>query len=145
MKTRDIEKGIADQLRQWQKVEDRTVSITGQAIEKTENPILRLVMEIIQRDSQAHHRVQQFLLDELEGKPVTLTPEHLGEISQLVERHMQAENEMTQNVEAALAAIKGRKLLVLEYFLNYLREDECKHAAMLSALDTFKRGIYPYA
>jgi hypothetical protein len=145
VKTKDLEQDIAGQLKQWQKIEDRTVSITGQAIEKTDNPLLRLVMEIIQRDSQAHHRVQQLLIESLEGKALVLTPEQLGEISQLVERHMQAESDMMKKVEAALAAIKGKKLMVLEYFLNYLHEDECKHAKMLSALDTFKRGLYPYA
>ncbi len=145
MKTKELAQGIAEQLKQWQKIEDRAVSLTGQVIEKTDNPLLRLVMEIIQRDSQAHHRVQQLLIESIEGKTLVLTPEQLGEISQFVDRHMQAEDEMMKNVETALAAIKGRKLMVLEYFLNYLYEDECKHAKMLSALDTFKRGLYPYA
>lgn len=145
MKTKELEKGIAADLREWQKIENRAISLTGQAIEKTENPLLHLVMEIIQRDSQGHHRVQQFLLDTLEGTAVTLTPEQLAEVSQIVDKHMRAESEMMQKVEAALGVIRGKKLLVLEYFLNYLYEDECKHAKMLAALDTFKRGIYPYA
>lgn len=145
MKTMVLEQGIAEDLKQWQKVENRAISLTGQAVEKTVNPVLRLVMEIIQRDSQMHHRVQQFLIDSLEGKPVLLTPEQLGEISQIVEKHRDAEVEMMGKVEAALASIKNKKLMVLEYFLNYLHEDECKHAKMLESLDTFKKGMYPYA
>lgn len=145
MKTITLEQEITQDLKHWQKIENRAISLTGQVMEKTENPLLRLVMEIIQRDSQAHYLVQEFLLGSLEGKPIALTPEQLGEVSQIVEKHMKAETEMMGKVEAALASIKGKKLMVLEYFLNYLHEDECKHAKMLAALDTFKRGLYPYA
>ena len=40
--------------------------------------------------------------------------------------------------------LKGKNMIVQEYLLNYLLEDEKKHAAMLEALAGIKRGMYPY-
>jgi hypothetical protein len=48
-------------------------------------------------------------------------------------------------VESLLSELKGKKMMVEEYFLNFLVADETKHCKMLAALDTFKRGLYPYA
>jgi len=144
-KTREVEHEIAREMAEWQRIEDRNVSITAEVMEKTDNPVLRMVMEIIQTDSRQHHRVQQFVVEAVEGRAFALTPEQLGEISELLDRHMRAEEEMMGRVVAALDSIKGRKLLVPEYFLRYLHQDECKHAAMLADLDAFKRGLYPYA
>ena len=145
MKTKQLEQEIAARMRQWQQTENRAVVITGQMMEKTQNPLLRLVMEIIQRDSQLHHRIQQFIIDSVEGKAVSLSPEELGEISSLVGKHKRVEDEMLCQVGEMLQQLKGKRLLAQEYFLNFLLTDEDKHCKMLSALDTFKKGIYPYA
>ena len=51
---------------------------------------------------------------------------------------------MVGQVEEALGALKGRKMLVQEYLLEYLREDERKHDALLEALQKIKQGMYPY-
>jgi hypothetical protein len=47
MSTKDVQSGLVSNMRKWQKIEDASVSSTGQMIEKTENPLLRLVMEIM--------------------------------------------------------------------------------------------------
>ena len=145
MKTKQLEQEITARMRQWQQTENRAVVITGQMMEKTQNPLLRLVMEIIQRDSQLHHRVQQFIIDSLEGKAVSLSPEELGVISSLVGKHKRVEDDMLCQVGELLKELKGKRLLAQEYFLNFLLADEEKHCKMLAALDTFKKGIYPYA
>jgi hypothetical protein len=145
MKTKQIQQEIATKMRKWQQTENRAVVITGQMMEKTQNPLLRLVMEIIQRDSQLHHRIQQFLIDSVEGKSVALSPEELGEISSLLGKHKRVEDDMLCQVEELLGKLKGKRLLAQEYFLNFLLTDEDKHCKMLGALDTFKKGIYPYA
>ena len=44
----------------------------------------------------------------------------------------------------ALEALKGKKLVVQEYLLNYLLTDENKHNELLDQLNTIKRGMYPY-
>ena len=67
-------------LREWQKVEDGSVENTTLILEKTQNPLIRLVMEILRQDSVMHKRVQQAILDSLEKEAFTLQPEELGEI-----------------------------------------------------------------
>lgn len=145
MKVKELQQQIASRMRQWQQAENRAVVLTGQMMEKTQNPLLRLVMEIIQRDSQLHHRIQQFIIDSVEGKVVSLSPEELGAISSLLGKHKRVEDEMLCQIGEMLKQLKGKHLLAQEYFLHFLLTDEDKHCKMLSALDTFKKGIYPYA
>ena len=53
-------------LRHWQEIEDATVAHTTAVMERTQNPLIRLVMEIIRQDSATHKKVQQVILDSLE-------------------------------------------------------------------------------
>ena len=145
MSMKEVQQKLADSMRHWQKIEDRSVESTGQVIAKTENPLIRLVMEIIQRDSQIHHRVQQFIIDSIESKPVALSTDELASISEMIDNHLAIENDMVGLVDSALSEVKDKKMLVQEYLLNFLVEDEKKHAAMLNALGTIKKGMYPYA
>jgi hypothetical protein len=46
--------------------------------------------------------------------------------------------------EEALAALKGKKMVVQEYLLRYLLEDENKHNHILDLLAVIKKGMYPY-
>ena len=144
MSTKEVQEQLVNSMRHWQKIEDRSVESTGQVIAKTENPLIRLVMEIVQRDSQIHHRVQQFIIDSLGNKPVSLTPEEMGSISEMIDNHLKIEEQMVELVDKALADVKDKKMIVQEYLLNFLIEDEKKHAAMLHALDKVKKGMYPY-
>lgn len=145
MSMKEVQQELADSMRHWQKIEDRSVESTGQVIAKTENPLIRLVMEIIQRDSQIHHRVQQFIIDSIESKPVALSTDEMASISEMIDNHLQIENDMVGLVDKALSDVKDKKMLVQEYLLNFLVEDEKKHASMLNALGSIKKGMYPYA
>ena len=44
---KQVQQDLIANMRSWQKVENSSVASTGRVIEKTENPIVRLVMEII--------------------------------------------------------------------------------------------------
>jgi len=145
MSMKEVQQELADSMRHWQKIEDRSVESTGQVIAKTENPLIRLVMEIIQRDSQIHHRVQQFIIDSIESKPVALSTDEMASISEMIDNHLKIENDMVVLVDKALSDVKDKKMLVQEYLLNFLVEDEKKHASMLNALGSIKKGMYPYA
>jgi hypothetical protein len=145
MSMKEVQQDLVDSMKHWQKIEDRSVESTGQVIAKTDNPLIRLVMEIIQRDSQMHHRVQQFIIDSIENKPVALSTDEMGSISEMIDNHLQIENDMVGLVDKALSDVKNKKMLVQEYLLNFLVEDEKKHASMLNALGAIKKGMYPYA
>ena len=142
MQTKELQAKLATDMKSWQKIENASVASTGQVIEQTENPIIRLVMEIIQSDSQMHHRVQQFIADSLEKTPTTLTPEEMSTVWAGIEKHIELEKKMVRNVAAAIELVKKRKMVVQEYLLSYLLEDEKKHDHLLDALERIKKGMY---
>ena len=129
-------------LARWQEIEVASVAQTTQIMERTQNPLIRLVMEIIRQDSVMHKRVQQVILDSLEKEAFTLTPEELGDIWEMVEKHAEMEKE---TIALAEKARRNCRLFVQRHLLTYLIEDEQKHDRLLAQLEDFKRKIYPYA
>lgn len=144
MKQKEVIEKLAENMKSWQKVEDASVASTGRIIEKTSNPVIRQVMEIIQRDSQTHYHIQQAIIDSLEKSAVSLTPEELEEVWEMIEQHIEIEKRTITLAEESLAALKGTKMVVQTYLLEYLMADEKKHAAMLESLEGIKKGMYPY-
>ena len=139
-----VQERLVATMEAWQKVEDASVASTGRVIEKTENPIVRLVMEIIQRDSQMHHRVQGLIIDTMQ-KMVSLTPEEVGEVWGMIQKHIKLEQKTLELAEAALESIEGSKgMLVQSYLLEYLVDDERKHNHLLERLGSIQKGMYPY-
>jgi hypothetical protein len=145
MSTKEIQEQIVKNMRQWQKIENSSVASTGNVIEATDNPLIRMVMEIIQRDSQFHYRVQDFIADSLETKTVVLSTDELAQVWEMIEQHIKLEEKTVELANEALDALKGKKMLVQEYLLNYLLEDENKHNKILENLEKIKAGMYPYA
>lgn len=144
MSTKEIQENIVTNMHRWQKIENASVASTGKVMEKTENPVIRLVMEIIQRDSQMHYRIQEMIADSLDTKAVTLTPEELASVWDLVEKHIELEKKTVEFAQEALSSLKGKKMVVQEYLLDYLLIDENKHNKILANLETIKKGMYPY-
>lgn len=147
-KTRKSKKVVQEKLvstmQTWQKIEDASVASTGRVIEKTGNPIVRLVMEIIQRDSQMHHRVQELIINTM-SKMVSITPEEIGDVWGMVEDHIQLEKKTQELAEAALESLEGSKgMLVQSYLIEYLLDDEKKHNRLLERLADIQKGMYPY-
>jgi len=143
---KEVQQDLIANMQSWRKIENASVASTGRVIEKTENPIVRLVMEIIQRDSQMHYRVQEYIADSLSGKTVSLTPDELGDVWGMIEEHIDLEKRTLQLAQASLEAIQGSKgMLVQAYLLEYLLEDEKKHNVLLERLTKIQKGMYPYA
>jgi ferritin-like protein len=144
MTVKETQESLAATMRQWQKVEDSSVASTGKVIEKTDNVIVRMIMEIIQRDSQMHHRIQELIADSLETKTLHLNPDELADVWEMIEHHINLEKKTIQLAEEALDALRGKKMVVQEYLLHYLLEDEQKHNHVLEQLSVIKKGMYPY-
>ena len=143
MTIKELQKKLAASMRHWQKIENSAIVSTGYVMEKTENPIIRLIMEIIQRDSQMHYLVQQWIADSVESKTVSLTPDELKNVWGLIERHTEIEEAMIDIVKEALDSLKGKKMYIQEYLLKYLQEDEMKHTSLLKSLEGLKKGMLP--
>lgn len=129
-------------LKRWQEIETAAVSQTSAIMEKTKNPFIRLVMEIIRQDSVMHKRVQQVILDSLEKEAFSLTPDELADVWTLIEEHAAMEKETSVLAEKAR---RNCRLFAQRHLLTYLIEDEQKHDRLLAQLEDFKRNIYPYA
>lgn len=132
---------IVATLRKWQEDENATIAQTTAIVGKSNNGLVRLLMEIIRHDSIMHHRVQQFMIDSLTGTPVTLTPEELGEVWELVEQHIAMER---KTIGYGEELTKLCNLFVQKHLLTYLLTDEEKHDKLLSQLEDFKRKLHPY-
>ncbi len=145
MSTKEKQDELVEVLKAWQHVETHSVAQTAGIIDKTRNPVIRLVMEIIQRDSAMHHRVQQFVIDSIERQAVTLTVDDLAQVWDAIEVHIQAEKKTGQLMVAARAALAGTKDVVQQYLLSYLEHDEKKHDELLDDLALIKRGMFKSA
>ncbi len=142
-KVKALQAEIVDAMKKWQKVEDASLASTGRIIEKTTNPIIRLTMEVIQRDSQMHYNVEKWVAESLQDATISLTPEELNAVWTMIEHHIELEHKMIDAVEKLLPSLKGKRMVVQEYLLNYLLEDETKHANLLKRLEGIKRGMLP--
>jgi hypothetical protein len=144
MNTKELQKQIISDMRQMQKVENASVASTGRIIEKTKNPIVRLAMEIIQRDSKMHYQVQDFIADSLGEKTVSLTPEELAQVWDMIEQHIELEKNMIEAAKQLRASLKGKFMVIQQYLIDYLLEDETKHNNLLERLNGIKTRMYPY-
>jgi len=143
MSTKEIQQEIVSNMKRWQKIEYASLASTGQIIEKTDNPVVRLVMEIIQRDSQMHYRIQEWIADSLEFKTVSLSPDELGKVWGMIESHIELERKTLEMAGRSLETLKGKKMVIQEYLLQYLQEDEEKHNSLLRRLEMIKKGMTP--
>jgi len=129
-------------LRHWQKLERQAIETTAELMEKTDNALIRQILEIIRNDSVQHHRVQQFIIDSLTTTPVQLTPEDLAEIWDALAAHDEVERE---TIEIAKKLKEECRFFVQRALLEYLIIDEEKHDHILGQLEEFKKHLYPYA
>jgi hypothetical protein len=140
---KQVQQDVVANMKQWQEVENASIASTGQIIQKTANPFIRLVAEIIAHDSLMHHRVQEFIADSLDKKAVSLTSDELVDVWNLIENHIKVEQQTIELARQALDTTKGQQGMIMQdYLVNYLMQDEQKHNDLLVRLDDIKKGIY---
>jgi predicted MarR family transcription regulator len=142
MRTKERQDALVTALKAWQRIETRSMAQSAAIVEKTRNPVIRMVMEIIQHDSSLHHQVQQFIIDSLETRAVSLTVEDLEHVWTSLEAHIEAERRTGEFVAAARRALAGTRSPVQQLLLSYLANDEEKHDALLEDLALLKQGMY---
>jgi hypothetical protein len=136
---------LIDIMRRWQKIENTAATQTARIMEESENPLVRLVAEIIQRDTQIHHRVQQMIIDSQKREKVTISHDDLEACWSLIADHIQLEKKTIELAGEGLAAIKGTGADAEQYLLTYLLRDEEKHEKLLADLELIKNRLYPKA
>jgi rubrerythrin len=145
MSTKEKQESLVKILKVWQRVETQSIAQSVEIIDRTRNPVIRLVMEIIKGDSAMHHRVQQFIIDSFEGQAIGMTVEDLETVWEAIEAHIQAERKTGELVAAAQDALTGSRNVVQQFLLSYLANDERKHDQLLEDLCLVKRGMYKSA
>lgn len=143
MSTKEKLEQLASKMRQWQKIENAAVSQTAKIMDETEHPLIRLVAEIIQRDSNAHHRVQQTIIDSLEKENVNVLYEDLEKVWDSIAKHILIEKKTIELARESLEALEGTRFPVQQYLVSYLLRDEEKHDRLLSDLELIKKRMYP--
>jgi hypothetical protein len=141
-KQKELNEKLLKTLKKWQIIEDQSVESTTKIMAKTKNPIVKHIMEIIRQDSAMHKRIQQLIIDNFEKQVMTLTPEELGDVWEMVDHHIQLERE---TIRLAEESRKNSKNFLVRYLLGYLMTDERKHNDVLDQMEDIKSGIYPYA
>jgi len=134
---------LVETMKQWQKIENTTISRTAGVMQETNNPLIRLVMEIIQGDSNLHHRVQQSIVNSLEKSSISIPVEDLQAVWAAIEEHIQIERKSIDLAKSSLEALGSKGNVVQRYLISYLMEDEKKHEKLLSNLELIKKGMYP--
>ena len=125
-------------LQRWQGIERQSMSDTAEIMEKTQSPLIRIIMEIIRHDSLMHHRVQQFLIDSVTVKDVTVTREDVADVWEAIEAHDRTER---KTIEMAETLINQAWNPVHKQLLDYLVTDERKHDGLLVQLGEIKSGM----
>ena len=140
--SKKTEEELVKGLKKWQKIEDDAMCMAKSIQSKTNNSLIKLIMEIIAHDSAMHRRVQQFIVDSIEKEAIVLQPEDLESIWDIVEGHLAIEREVIGIAEN----LKSKtRLFVQRYLINYLLEDERKHDSLLDRLEEIKMKMHPYA
>lgn len=143
MSTKEKLEAVVETMGRWQKLENATVAQTAKIMGETDNPLIRLTMEIIQRDSNLHYRVQQLIIDSITREQINVPVDELSRIWTSIEKHIEMERKTIELASQSLEALGGTKNVVQQYLLSYLMEDEKKHDKMLSALELIKKHMYP--
>jgi len=140
--TQHTDDKLVQQLREWQNLENDTRGLAEDLQKKTNNPFIKMIMEVIKRDSEKHKIMQQFVIDALTKEAVHLSPEELMPLSEVLEKHITAEAK-SMALANACAVVESKNYFV-DFVVNALMEDEAKHHSMLKTLDHIKGAVYPY-
>lgn len=143
MSTKEMQDKLIANMERWQQVEANAIKTTTDIAAKVKNPIIKHIMEVIKRDSEMHAKTQKMIVDTLTGT-YTMTPDELAAVWTEIEKHIETERQTIELAKEAKGYLKGRKMTVQEYLVEYLLVDEEKHNALLDQLATIKKGMYPY-
>ena len=129
-----------DLIKKWQKLEDKTIDSADAMIRKTNNQFLGMIMESIKLDSEKHKLIQQLIIDSITKEAISISPDELNEMSDMLNNHMEAEAESLCLADAAFAK---SELFFTRFLLSYLIADEAKHHGLINQLNDLKRATIP--
>jgi hypothetical protein len=127
-------------IRKWQVLEDKTIKSAEAIIGASKNPFITMIMDMIRHDSEKHRVIQQMIIDSITKEAIHISPDELNQLSEGLNRHLEAEAESLCLADAALAK---SELFFTRFLLSYLIADEAKHHGLISQLNDVKRAVIP--
>ncbi len=124
-------------IREWQALEEKTIRSAEELMSKTNNPLVKMTMEMIKHDSEKHKVMQQMIIDNITKEAIHLSPDELAPLSDMLNKHMEAE---AKSLSLADAALEKSELFITRYILSYLIADETKHHNLINKLNELKRA-----
>jgi len=135
------EEAVVKNFKEWQQLENETIRLSQDLKKKSDNPFVKLIMEIIERDSEKHKIMQQFIIDSFTGEAMHLAPHELIPLADILEKHIKAE---AKSMGLAHTCLAGTNNFFASFVASALISDEVKHHEMLTMLDHIKGQVYPY-
>lgn len=125
-------KDIADLMTDWQGIEAGTVESAKRELQKTKNPLMKAMLQLIVLEAEKHRLVQQMIFDSVKKEAVNLSPDELGVLSGHINRYLEAEG---RELCAAEATTARSNPFVTRYLFSYLIEDLKVQSCMLKQFD----------
>ena len=135
---------ITSTMTAWKLLEQRSAESVEKVKAKCENPLICLMMDIIENDARIHERLQELIVSSLQRQPITLSLDEVGEVIELIREHTRIKGEMIQKTESVLDELKDKSLRIQEFLLKTIIADEKKHKEMLEGVERIRQGLYPY-
>ncbi len=135
---------IASMMKDWKLLEKRSAESIDKVKAKCANPLICLMMDIIENDAVVHERLQELIVSSLQKQQITLSLDEVGEVIGLIREHTRIKGEMIQKTESMLAQLKDKSLRIQEFLLKTIIADEKKHKEMLEGVEKIRQGLYPY-
>ncbi|MGA2298744.1 MAG: hypothetical protein ABSG15_14450 [FCB group bacterium] len=132
---------LVELMKEWQTIEDAAIKNTSEILKKTDNPLFKIIMQVIHQDSVMHKRVQQLIIDNFELGFISIKPHELEEFWDMLEEHEEIEK---KTIELAEASLNETTSQLAKFLLTYLLTDERKHDMLMNEFEKIKKGKYPH-
>jgi len=122
-------------LKRWKELEAATIKSCGSITKNTKNPLVKTLITAIANDSVKHKSILQLIIDSMTKKPFVLTPDDVSQISALLDKHIDLENDA---IKVAYEAIEVSRDPLTKQLLRLILEDEKKHAKLAEQINELK-------
>jgi len=127
-KSGDFLKLMAD----WQAVEERMVGYAEDEKAKSQHPVIRAVLDILELDAQKYCRLQQMVAESVKKEALHLSPEELQALSAHINKRLEMEE---RTLALAEKAAEKSQVFFPRYLLQYLISSLKKENALLRQFD----------
>ena len=144
MKMKEQQEKILSTLKEWETKEKESASLIEEVKERCGNPLICLLMDVLENDARTHSRVMEMVRDSFERRPFTFSVDEIGEIIELIRKHTEIKGQQVQMAEEVLAKVTDKNLHLQTFLLKGLLADEYKHREMLEGIEKVRASLYPY-